>query len=68
MVDAATALLEGRAADAARRFDQAVRKIAADDAPMQVQVLTDSVRAHLAAGHPADALAKTRQATRSIAP
>jgi len=64
VVDAATALLEGRAADAARRFDQAVRKIAADDAPMQVQVLTDSVRAHLAAGHPADALATTRQATR----
>ncbi|MFI4887209.1 MAG: GAF domain-containing protein [Burkholderiales bacterium] len=64
LAEASIALLEGRAADAVRRFEQGIREIAADDAAMQVQILTESVRAHLAAADPGGALTATRRATR----
>jgi signal transduction histidine kinase/CheY-like chemotaxis protein/tetratricopeptide (TPR) repeat protein len=57
------AMREGRHADAVRSFDKAVRRMPAENVTMQVQVLTESIRARLAAGRPADALAATRRAT-----
>ncbi|HKU85167.1 MAG TPA: GAF domain-containing protein [Casimicrobiaceae bacterium] len=61
-VEGALAQREGRCAEAARHFDQAVRKAGSVD--LRLAALTEAGRSHLAAGHPAKALAATRAAAR----
>ncbi len=56
------AMREGRFAVAARRFERAVREAESLETSTQLQGLTEGGRAHLAAAHPAAALALTRRA------
>ena len=57
------AMREGRAAAAARHFERGVKESRSLEATTQLQTLTEGARAHLAAGHPAAALALTRRGT-----
>ena len=57
------ALREGRAAEAARHFEQAARLAGPQDRPRQVQALAEAGRALLAAGKSAAALDASRRAT-----
>jgi signal transduction histidine kinase/CheY-like chemotaxis protein len=58
------ALRERRLAAAARHFERAVKLAESLDATTLLQALTEAGRAHLAAGHPAAALAATRRAAK----
>ena len=58
------ALRERRLAAAARHFERAVKLAESLDASTLLQALTEAGRAHLAAGHPAAALAATRRAAK----
>ena len=57
------ALREGRAAEAAAHFERAVVELSTADDGQLMEFLTQSARAHLAAGQPAKALASSRRAT-----
>ena len=57
------AMLEGRAAEAAAHFDRAVEELGTADEGNRMEFLTQSARAHLAAGQPTEALAASRRAT-----
>jgi len=62
LMQGAMAQREGRWAEAARQFEQGLRK--AGNADMKLAALTEAGRSHLAAGHPVKALAATRAAAR----